>query len=855
MATVSETFLINLAQSVGISFDMKKNALGSVVYPNSVLFSLKQISSLINTGKPIFGVYDNPNSFASLIFNYSLSQFQISSGQVFYNTNLYTVASQTITAKASDDLPGQKYFQFYLDYNDFNLASTVFTSTITAINTLGNIITVNQLPNSSYLNNFQQININGYLVGVIAINSSTNQITLNQSVLNYAFIGATINLIFQPIIRTIITTSVTGTPAIVDIPSTGIALANALLYIDSNYNYTCPGGVITNFIGYPIYSSPLSLFPTTDSYNSFNNAINSSIAIFSGEQNYTTESQLLNSFINYTTGISSTKSTFDNYWYFQPYKPTGIFQYGIGYQGLQKVDFDSRFKNFYYNQKNKDLTRTLAVFRGDIYGGNAYVGQSLGRFPGSVSINNLIDYSNTSTLTNGTQSYGVSAVTPAGEYVPLFNSSANFYFNSKVNNYISWTSSSISNLLFFHVYKNLYGSNGFEQLRLTSPFSVLSYTLSDTILPNSPTYQGIGSSHFAFNINGINSSNGIIGGIYFNASIIDNTALSGIQSAIIINPGNNYISPYAVINGTGQGAQISLTTSMSGGISNASVISLGSGYNSSTTISIFDAISNSGGNGAIIQPIMSTLNCGIYTGNNLNPVGSAIAQLEPIPIYSIPNTITPVNMNLLGQNFVGLNSNTNYWAVFTMNTPYALKNTQYLNFYNSVGFAGSYASSNNGQTWVSGNTSSQIAKLGFLDKGTNGTTISSRGVYLTNDHPVNPSRLRISIPNLDISSLTFNDIGYNGTGIGTSSLPTQNSMNVYVNALNSITGFSTTLIGVVPKNTKRGTYILLGSNTDLYDTVTDVFVEPNLSLGVNYISNTNVINWTIYDFITVDTSP
>jgi hypothetical protein len=41
----------------------------------------------------------------------------------------------------------------------------------------------------------------------------------------------------------------------------------------------------------------------------------------------------------------------------------------MGYQGLQKIDFDKRFKDFWYFNKKTDLTRTLAIFRGDIYGG------------------------------------------------------------------------------------------------------------------------------------------------------------------------------------------------------------------------------------------------------------------------------------------------------------------------------------------------------------------------------------------------------------------------------------------------------------------------------------------------------
>lgn len=117
-----------------------------------------------------------------------------------------------------------------------------------------------------------------------------------------------------------------------------------------------------------------------------------------------------------------------------------------------------------------DLIRSYAIFRGDIFGGNAYIGQSLGLFPGTSSLNSYVDFTGNSTINNGTYSYGISAVTTAGEYAPTFNADTNFFFDRKINNYLSWTSSTISNLLFFHVYKNVRQLNGFQQQRLTSPF-------------------------------------------------------------------------------------------------------------------------------------------------------------------------------------------------------------------------------------------------------------------------------------------------------------------------------------------------------------------------------------------------
>jgi hypothetical protein len=152
-----------------------------------------------------------------------------------------------------------------------------------------------------------------------------------------------------------------------------------------------------------------------------------------------------------------------------------------------------------------------------------------------------------------------------------------------------------------------------------------------------------------------------------------------------------------------------------------------------------------------------------------------------------------------------------------------------------------------------------VAKLGYVDQNSTGNLISSRGVYLTNDKSSYPTRIQLYVPNIDLSSLTYDDIGPTATVNGTyqTSLPIQNSMIISVLAMNSITGITSTLVGKIDRNTPRGASVLLGSNTDVYNTVLDVFVQPNISstAGMNYLPNTNIINWSIFDLFTVDSKP
>ena len=864
MSNINNNFLVNLSQAIGISYEMKNNVLGDATSPSSAIFNVNQIASILAFGKPIFGVYENDASFATITFvNNGLQvNFEFSPGIVFYQRNLINIPSQSIPIRSEQDYAGKKLFKFYLDYNDFELSSTVFNCTVVSVS--GSSIVVDQLPSTNYLNNFRSVNINNYLFGISSIDVTTNTILLTQDPNGYASAGTTLTLIFQPVIRYFTTFASTGNPPDIDIPASGLIIASAEVEISGSVGsltYSCPVGAEKLFETFPIYTDPQSFFPSFEAYSAFLRSVNNSIRAFSIIQNYEIESNLTNSYLTYTTGIATNQQNFDEYWHSQPFQPTGLFQYGTGFQGLQKTDFDPRFKDFYYYYQGIDLTRNYAIFRGDIYGGNAYVGQALGGYDGSVSIKNLVDFTGNSTITNGTYSYGISAVTSSGEYVPKFTSDANFYFNQRVNNYIGWsTSLNVNNLLFYHVYKNIKEANGFQQQRITSPFEVNSATLNDVILaPNSTTPLGISVTNFAIKIKNSSSESGIVGGIAFNAFITNSSPLCGIQSCIIKNAGENYIQPYAVISGDGVGAEIRLSTSLGGGIGSALVSSFGSGYLTNPSITVFDAVSNSGGNGAEITPVLSQLSCGIFTGNTLQPIGTSIATLQSIPIASITSSYI-MNMPIQGANFVGLNTNQNYWAKFSMNIPYTLtSSSQYLKFRNSTGFSTSYATSIDGINWITGTTNAQVAKLGFSDQGETGTIVSSRGVYLSDDQAAYPSRIQLYVPALDLNALGYSNVGAgavnvtNGTIISTS--PIQNSMTVYVLAENTTTGIQSTLVGSIPKNTERGTSILLGNESDLYDKVLDVFIVPNLTEGVNFIPNTTVINWTIYDLFTVDSVP
>ena len=115
MANINTIFLEDLAKAVGISYNIKKNVLGNSSSPNSAIFNVSQIASILTTGKPIFGVYDDPISFDVIDFvnNGQQIEFRFSPGIVFYKGNLVNIPSQAVPVQSEIDYAGTKLFKFY----------------------------------------------------------------------------------------------------------------------------------------------------------------------------------------------------------------------------------------------------------------------------------------------------------------------------------------------------------------------------------------------------------------------------------------------------------------------------------------------------------------------------------------------------------------------------------------------------------------------------------------------------------------------------------------------------------------------------------------------------------------------
>jgi hypothetical protein len=149
---------------------------------------------------------------------------------------------------------------------------------------------------------------------------------------------------------------------------------------------------------------------------------------------------------------------------------------------------------------------------------------------------------------------------------------------------------------------------------------------------------------------------------------------------------------------------------------------------------------------------------------------------------------------------------------------------------------------------------------GILDNGMIGSVSTTRrGVKLTGAKALVPSKLRVYVPPMDqitnyyepfVNMLAQPTTNEESTAI-------KNSIVVTVTAKKGENGVPAVLTTTVPKGTTRGTSILLSDN--LFDRVIDVTVSPgnieDLEISDFGADGKWAINWSVYDLITVETSP
>lgn len=141
---------------------------------------------------------------------------------------------------------------------------------------------------------------------------------------------------------------------------------------------------------------------------------------------------------------------------------------------------------------------------------------------------------------------------------------------------------------------------------------------------------------------------------------------------------------------------------------------------------------------------------------------------------------------------------------------------------------------------------------GYLDNGIVTANISSRkGIRLTGAVAKTPRQLRIYVPHIEMPVVEVFSRATNEPDLTTDT--TRNELKVTIVAQNGEYGVKKTFVYTVPQKSIRGSFIPVGTTDDVFDRIFDISVSPGSTN--NLLISQGQINWSIYDLITVETTP
>lgn len=226
--------------------------------------------------------------------------------------------------------------------------------------------------------------------------------------------------------------------------------------------------------------------------------------------------------------------------------------------------------------------------------------------------------------------------------------------------------------------------------------------------------------------------------------------------------------------------------------------------------------------------------------------GSVLATGTPIP-YSSLLLADSAALSLLDYD---MTAGQKYWIVLAQSAP---PTGGTISLGRAATGAASFATSSDRTSWTTQNGKDlAITLYSFLDNGRVGQGFTHRGLRMTGRIAQEPRQISVYVPPMIPPTSDYSYYGeslQSGVALSTA---TQNELLVTVVALNGAGGTPTTLSARVLQGTPRGTRIPLGSASQLFDRIIDVTVSPGSGLALGAGST---IQWSVYDLITVETTP
>ena len=813
-----EEIILEIAKNAGNISDAMTLGVGDVDIPSSAIFEINNLLSTAQTGYPYFGIVEtNPLGFIQS-YSFSSDQYNVvyGSGTISYNGSLIQLSQQKIPIKK----------EFVKDYNLVGLGSTAhkygitvgipiseaqkaiqtFNTTVSIASTSGsNILYVTSVDTATSLGFPLEAHVGSLYLKFSGVSGSG--LVLDSTFYNgssYGVLPSTVSVdtpvkfVFQPKLKYL-----TGFPVETTnenpisfnyyppIPSTWIPVGKILVKNpeDPRVAGNSQDAFVRTANDIPTSTSSNLILGNTDDVQDVINSCNAAISNLNSYRNDIIINNFVDAIRSYSNElIQGTNLNANQFWSLQPFRPTQYYSKGVSFSGLERFEFPLNFTKAYYNRTAQDLQHTFAVFRGDLVSYNSAVLGTSGIGTSELTGTVITSSSSLSSLSPGTQIYGVTAVSAiAGtsyvETIPTYVSKVST--NVTNSNYmveLKWQGLGTTNALFYHIYKRPSLSTESTEKRLTLIDDIQNPPYSTIVSVTDNSFLNLDDKNTAFKVT--TNEDCYVGGVTlklgFNApSQVASTGSTGLNFTIYENSAGspNYNSPLSD------------------------------------------------------QPTL------LYT-DILEGSASYTVKFNP---------------------GVNLNANTSYWLV--INKP--------VNFSTGLGTTSLRArilSSGSNQiktlstdfdgssVWSSTGGSAYFQVRGYLDDGNTVGESFRRGIKFTNRIANTARRMSVYVPPIDD---IVDDTGliFNGSSVAiasTTNKTIKNELLVSVTAKYGTGGTEVTMTTTVPKGTPRDTRFLLGTETDLYDRVTNVIVSPGTD--VTRVGNGPIL-WDIYDLITVETVP
>ena len=813
-----EEIILEIAKNAGNISDAMTLGVGDVDIPSSAIFEINNLLSTAQTGYPYFGIVEtNPLGFIPS-YSFSSDQYNVvyGSGTISYNGSLIQLSQQKIPIKK----------EFVKDYNLVGSGSTAhkygitvgipiseaqkaiqtFNTTVSIASTSGsNILYVTSVDTATSLGFPLEAHVGSLYLKFSGVSGSG--LVLDSTFYNgssYGVLPSTVSVdtpvkfVFQPKLKYL-----TGFPVETTnenpisfnyyppIPSTWIPVGKILVKNpeDPRVAGNSQDAFVRTANDIPTSTSSNLILGNTDDVQDVINSCNAAISNLNSYRNDIIINNFVDAIRSYSNElIQGTNLNANQFWALQPFRPTQYYSKGVSFSGLERFEFPFNFTKAYYNRTAQDLQHTFAVFRGDLVSYNSAVLGTSGIGTSELTGTVITSSSSLSSLSPGTQIYGVTAVSAiAGtsyvETIPTYVSKVST--NVTNSNYmveLKWQGLGTTNALFYHIYKRPSLSTESTEKRLTLIDDIQNPPYSTIVSVTDNSFLNLDNKNTAFKVT--TNEDCYVGGVTlklgFNApSQVASTGSTGLNFTIYENSAGspNYNSPLSD------------------------------------------------------QPTL------LYT-DILEGSASYTVKFNP---------------------GVNLDANTSYWLV--INKP--------VNFSTGLGTTSLRArilSSGSDQiktlstdfdgssVWSSTGGSAYFQVRGYLDDGNTVGESFRRGIKFTNRIANTARRVSVYVPPIDD---IVDDTGliFNGSSVAiasTTNKTIKNELLVSVTAKYGTGGTEVTMTTTVPKGTPRDTRFLLGTETDLYDRVTNVIVSPGTD--VTRVGNGPIL-WDIYDLITVETVP